>query len=1112
MPSVAASTGFKFAWLVELLETLNKARVAKALPASRKSNPDYQIVKQWFSKYDSKISRQGEAGYSFLACMFPERLPQRSYAIKEIRLATVFGRALGLGASRARRLNAWNETGDRDFASCVEEIMAECESDAPSPSREVVLEDIDEALGQIAANTAFSSAVLRENADQRTHDQLLAPILRRLTSCEAKWLIRMILKSYSPVQIPERTAMLQFHFLLPSILSIQDSIEATVDFLGQPKIALLPHNPEFDAADAFSKRVLKDIVPRLGIMVKRQSYEKARSIKHCCQMADKRLMSVERKYDGEYCQIHIDRSRSLESCIQIFSKSGKDSTEDRIRLHGAIRDSLLLGRPGCKIKHKCILEGELLVWNRTTATIEPFHKIRRHAMHGRRFLGVETDSPPAADEHLMIVFYDLLVLDHKVFANEPHSTRRQHLKALVTPTCGIAEVAERDMINFGSRRGPEQLRAMLARSITDGWEGFVLKGSNESYFSLPGAPRTIKLKKGYITALGDSADLCIIGGRRDPRLVDEFNLHNVRWTTFYLACLENKAEVVRFGGKPRFKVTDTIDPHGVPRNDILEVNQRGQFMELPFALEHDEFDIEMAVSGVPPPTLLFRKPIVVEVMGAGFDKNSSCDFYTIRFPRLARIHLDRDLTETMTFSELQDMTKTSEARVSSTDSQEDAKWIERLIEADGKSQYVIDKSQSTSPGETPRSPPTITISPVSTKRPKPPVFIRVDTSEVLHEDADAKGLSQETGSSELSNPASMMSTRSKRKLSEFNGTPTPSSNGCSKRRRVALAKDSPRAASSSQVSQVSGVGNARILRPRRDPSMEASQQLVAESSASSSLRVASVREPLAEMRNVSPELQRRSHPRNEPSAAVPWPCKDRGQAPSNNTSSRAVATIRKALQPAKDKLPFLPTPPTSSAESAAAEGSTVVTRKQPAQKQRASVIRSDNGHLQERPRTPPELTAFASPLLLSRSLGTKEWQSGGSQSIQPLLQQSKLAFTYSSSYYTGQTFQSLQHMHVVLVDASDSRAAASDILELGLELIHHSEIETLRRRMVVIFVDYSILESEYARSKQRPDTMDLQASFCAGLEMGPGVMGGYRQRAARVVWDWSGMRSVLEVG
>ncbi|KAH7141583.1 hypothetical protein B0J13DRAFT_557075, partial [Dactylonectria estremocensis] len=79
-----------------------------------------------------------------------------------------------------------------------------------------------------------------------------------------------------------------------------------------------------------------------------------------------RWMSVERKYNGEY------------SAIKIFSKSGRDSTNDCMGIHRALWNSLELDIAGCKVKKRCILEGELLVWNDDDGRIEPFYKIRRY--------------------------------------------------------------------------------------------------------------------------------------------------------------------------------------------------------------------------------------------------------------------------------------------------------------------------------------------------------------------------------------------------------------------------------------------------------------------------------------------------------------------------------------------------------------------------------------------------------------------------------------------------------------------------------------------------------------------------------------------------------------
>src|SRR6266498_5532525 len=122
-------------------------------------------------------------------------------------------------------------------------------------------------------------------------------------------------------------------------------------------------------ADNISREIAdSELEPQVGVMIARPVYEKARSIKHGCHLAGLSRMSVERKYDGEYCQIHIDLNQAR-YYIKIFSKSGKDSIIDRVGLHRAVRDSLALDIVDCRIK-RCILEGELLVWTDDDERIE----------------------------------------------------------------------------------------------------------------------------------------------------------------------------------------------------------------------------------------------------------------------------------------------------------------------------------------------------------------------------------------------------------------------------------------------------------------------------------------------------------------------------------------------------------------------------------------------------------------------------------------------------------------------------------------------------------------------------------------------------------------------
>lgn len=119
---------------------------------------------------------------------------------------------------------------------------------------------------------------------------------------------------------------------------------------------------------------------------------------------------MRRKLDGEYCQIHIDLSKGKD-CTQIFSKGGKDSTRDRSKLHDAIGDSLQIGKPTCPITKGSILEGELAVYSSKEHRILNFHKIRKHIFRSGTFIGTAQDSQAHSWEHLMIVYYDVHVLD-----------------------------------------------------------------------------------------------------------------------------------------------------------------------------------------------------------------------------------------------------------------------------------------------------------------------------------------------------------------------------------------------------------------------------------------------------------------------------------------------------------------------------------------------------------------------------------------------------------------------------------------------------------------------------------------------------------------------------
>lgn len=187
------------------------------------------------------------------------------------------------------------------------------------------MEDIDRLLQRIAAACRFSSPAVRISASEnRPADQELSlgELYQRSSARDAKWLTRLILKNYEPVVFSQQTVCAAYHPLLPAILKVQDDLAVAGRILDTLRR---------DQTVTGKTELAEYLKPTLGVKIGRQPWMKGRSITHCLSMVQGRI-SCEEKMDGEYCQIHIDLSKGHD-CIQIFSKSGKDSTRDRMALH-----------------------------------------------------------------------------------------------------------------------------------------------------------------------------------------------------------------------------------------------------------------------------------------------------------------------------------------------------------------------------------------------------------------------------------------------------------------------------------------------------------------------------------------------------------------------------------------------------------------------------------------------------------------------------------------------------------------------------------------------------------------------------------------------------------
>ncbi|KAI5300835.1 hypothetical protein KEM55_004587 [Ascosphaera atra] len=370
-----------------------------------------------------------------------------------------------------------------------------------------------------------------------------------------------------------------------------------------------------------------------------------------------------------------------------YSKSGKDSTADRIGIHNVVRESLDLTSIDQHVD-KCILEGELLVWSDREQAILPFHALRKHVARRGFHIGTKEDSQPHPWEHLFIVLFDILLLNEKSCLTMPYKERKELLCKTVRPIQGRSMLAEAHEIDFSRPDALADLKASFARAIAKRWEGLVLKRIDDPYlaFAHHGGSGLggcwVKLKKDYLPGLGDTADFAIVGAAYDPASLPPPNkaLKNIRWTTFFIGCLEEDS-LVTGTSRPSFRVVNVIDHNNLPANVLRELNSRGVFSACDVDDESMPFSFKCNKAQLRHRGVVFRQPFVVEMYGAGFERPSDARYWALRFPRVTKIHDDRTWRDAITFQKLQEIADRAMSMPEDLDEEVD-RWAARLTAPD----------------------------------------------------------------------------------------------------------------------------------------------------------------------------------------------------------------------------------------------------------------------------------------------------------------------------------------------------------------------------------------------------------------------------------------------
>lgn len=457
------------------------------MESANKSNPPSSLSVAFFSKMLDRIEESPRSSskkrnalqrlldaaraagdlYGVVRLLIPQRdLERQNYNMKEAALASCLVVAFGIAPKSAdgHLLLDWKRATNSavgDFSIIASQVMAKRQH---RPCLDLSITALNSLLDclTISSTREAKGSVLRE-------------LISKITAGEMKWILRIILKDLR-IGLGENSILDEIH------PDARDMMAACVDL---KNVCLHLHSR--------SVRYLRqDLV--VGKPVKCQHSKRMNSIDTTWEFMKGKEITAECKFDGDRMQVHKDKS-----CIQFWSRNGKEHDE----YNSALGDLL----QKCILSTRCILDGELLVWDSSENRFKQRTKTsNQHAASAAR-KGFDTT------EQVCYVIFDILYEEkHGSIIHLPLKERRRILKDIIQPSFPqVVNIGEGNTKWSIVPTSKEELADFFVKTVQQGDEGIVVKDLNSQWCPDNRDGRWCKIKPDYVS-MGNDLDLLIIGG------------------------------------------------------------------------------------------------------------------------------------------------------------------------------------------------------------------------------------------------------------------------------------------------------------------------------------------------------------------------------------------------------------------------------------------------------------------------------------------------------------------------------------------------------------------------------------------------------------------------
>ncbi|CAI0555826.1 unnamed protein product [Linum tenue] len=455
-----------------------------------------------------------------------------SYGLKESVLANCLIDALGMSRDSpdALRLINWRKGGAKtganagNFALVATEVLQRRQGMA---SGGLTIKELNELLDRLACS---------ENRPEKI--SILATLIKKTNAQEMKWVIMIILKDLK-LGLSEKSIFHEFHPDAEDLFNVTCDLKLVCEKL----------------RDRHQRHKRQDI--EVGKAVRPQLAMRVSDAQAAWKKLHGKEVVMECKFDGDRIQIHKNGAE-----VHFFSRNFIDHSEYEHGMSDIIQQ--------CVLADRCILDGEMLVWDSSLNRFAEFgsnQEIAKAAKDGLDshkqvclFISLFFSSPTLldmssiliylfcccscavsftliklkAEPQLLHVAFDILYVGDTSVIHQSLKERHELLRSAVNPVKGRLEILvpsgglnshcppEKLALKYFLAHAGEPCCSLIAHSLDDvdkffkqivenRDEGIVLKDLDSKWEPGDRSGKWLKLKPDYIRA-GSDLDVLIIGG------------------------------------------------------------------------------------------------------------------------------------------------------------------------------------------------------------------------------------------------------------------------------------------------------------------------------------------------------------------------------------------------------------------------------------------------------------------------------------------------------------------------------------------------------------------------------------------------------------------------